>query len=67
VVKELSKSDVLHVSVIGAPGRWELLLEVNGKEVKRYGPWTDRDTADLYAAEALARAQKLADKLWKDF
>lgn len=56
----------LKVSVVGAPGHWELLLEVNGQEWKRYGPWTDRDTADLYAAEALCRAEKVAEKCWRD-
>lgn len=61
-----SNADALLVSVIGAPGHWELLLEVNGKEWKRYGPWPDRDTADLYAAEALRRAEKVAEQCWRD-
>jgi len=56
----------LLVSVIGRDGHWEVLLEVNGKEWKRYGPWPDRNIADLYAAEALRRANKIADRMWKD-
>ena len=56
--------DELLVSVVGAEGHWEVLLEVNGKEWKRYGPWDDRDTAELYAAEALRRAEKVAAKYW---
>jgi len=57
-------ADELKVSVVAVPGGWELLLTVNGKPWKRYGPWADRDTADMFAAEALQRAAKVASKLW---
>ena len=56
--------DELLVSVVGQDGRWEVLLEVNGKEWKRYGPWPDRKTADVYAADALRRAEKVARRFW---
>ena len=60
----MKEADELKVSVVGVPGRWELVLEVNGAPWKRYGPWEDRDTADMFAAEALQRAAKVAEKLW---
>ena len=62
----MTEFDKLLVSVIGAPGRWQILLEVNGKEWKRYGPWVDRFEAELYAHEALRVAGKIAEALWRD-
>lgn len=58
-------ADRLEVSTIGHPGHWEVVLEVNGNEWKRYGPWADLNVAQLYAKEALRRADKVATKLWK--
>lgn len=58
-------TDRLEVTTIGYPGHWEVVLKVNGKEWKRYGPWADLDVAQLYAEEALRRADKVAKKLWK--
>jgi hypothetical protein len=52
----------LKVFVVGRPGHWVVTLEVNGKEWKRFGPWPDRATADMYCSEALARARKLAER-----
>lgn len=61
-----SDHDELKVSIVGAEGRWEVLLEINGKAWKRYGPWKDYDTAKLYASEALRRANKVAEKYWNE-
>jgi hypothetical protein len=60
----MQEYDQLNVShVLDHEGHWWVLLEVNGEEWKRFGPWDDQDTAKLYADEALRRAQKVADKL----
>lgn len=58
-------NDRLEVFTIGHAGHWEVVLEINGNEWKRYGPWADFDVAQLYAKEALRRADKVASKLWK--
>ena len=65
-MRPIEESDVMEATVTGEPGRWELLLTVNGVPWKRYGPWEDRDTANMYAAEALRRAEKVATKLWEE-
>lgn len=57
--------DVLNVFVEGHDGRWEVVIEVNGKELRRFGPWADQDVADMYAAEALDRANKIAERFWE--
>jgi len=61
VVKDVVR---LNVSTIESQGFFYVLIEVDGKEWKRLGPWKDCDVANMCAKEALTRAKNLADKYW---
>ena len=59
-------ADCLEVSIVGVPGHWNILIEINGEPWKLLGPWAGYDEAVLNHREVLKRAQKVAKNCWDE-
>ena len=65
-MKPPGPADRLEVSIIGIPGHWLILLEVNGEPWKLLGPWAGYDEAVLNHREVLKRAEGVAKNCWDE-